>query len=82
MPLFRNQVAGGGPLTVTHPDVTRYFMTIPEAAQLVIQAGAMTKAVVKGQQSGQVYLLDMGGPVKIIDLATENHRIVRNDSIR
>ncbi len=62
VPLFRKQIQNGGPITVTHPDVTRYFMTIPEASQLVIQAGAMGK-------SGEVYVLDMGKPVKIIDLA-------------
>jgi FlaA1/EpsC-like NDP-sugar epimerase len=62
VPLFRKQLAAGGPLTVTHAEVTRYFMTIPEAAQLVLQAGAMG-------QGGDVFVLDMGEPVKIIDLA-------------
>ncbi|MCB8747107.1 polysaccharide biosynthesis protein [Rhodoferax sp. U2-2l] len=62
VPLFRRQLAAGGPLTVTHAEVTRYFMTIPEAAQLVLQAGAMG-------QGGDVFLLDMGQPVKIVDLA-------------
>jgi len=62
VPLFRQQLVTGGPLTVTHPDVTRYFMTIPEAAQLVVQAGAMG-------QGGDVFVLDMGEPVKIMELA-------------
>ena len=62
VPLFRKQIAAGGPITLTHADITRYFMTIPEAAQLVIQAGSMG-------QGGEVYVLDMGKPVKIVDLA-------------
>ena len=62
VPLFREQLNAGGPLTITHPEITRYFMTIPEAAQLVIQAGAMGTG-------GDVFVLDMGQPVRIIDLA-------------
>jgi FlaA1/EpsC-like NDP-sugar epimerase len=62
IPLFQRQIARGGPLTITHPDVSRYFMLIPEAAQLVIQAGAMAKG-------GDVFVLDMGEPVRIVDLA-------------
>jgi FlaA1/EpsC-like NDP-sugar epimerase len=62
IPLFQRQIARGGPVTITHPDVSRYFMLIPEAAQLVIQAGAMAKG-------GDVFVLDMGEPVRIVDLA-------------
>jgi FlaA1/EpsC-like NDP-sugar epimerase len=62
VPKFRQQIRNGGPITLTHPDITRYFMTIPEATQLVIQAGAMAKG-------GDVFVLDMGAPVRIMDLA-------------
>ncbi len=68
VPLFRSQINSGGPVTLTHPEVTRYFMTIPEAAQLVIQAGAMASFFGPIGQ-GTVFVLDMGEPVKIIDLA-------------
>jgi FlaA1/EpsC-like NDP-sugar epimerase len=71
VPLFRQQIKSGGPVTVTHPDVTRYFMTISEAAQLVIQAGAMTAKKPKSGNAAPVYLLDMGAPVKIYDLACQ-----------
>jgi FlaA1/EpsC-like NDP-sugar epimerase len=79
VPRFKQQVRSGGPVTITHPDITRYFMTIPEAAQLVIQAGAMSRRDLSSDgrnngsshknTNGRVYVLDMGEPVKIIDLA-------------
>jgi FlaA1/EpsC-like NDP-sugar epimerase len=64
VPIFKEQIARGGPVTVTHPDVTRFFMTIPEATQLVLQAGSMG-------EGGEIYLLDMGEPVRIVSLAEE-----------
>lgn len=64
IPKFREQIARGGPITITHPEITRYFMSIPEAAQLVLQAGTMGKG-------GEIFVLDMGDPVKIIDLARD-----------
>jgi FlaA1/EpsC-like NDP-sugar epimerase len=68
IPTFRRQIRRGGPVTVTHPDIVRYFMTIPEAAQLVIQAASM-------ESSGQVFVLDMGEPVKIDQLARQMIRL-------
>jgi FlaA1/EpsC-like NDP-sugar epimerase len=68
VPLFKEQIARGGPITITHPEVTRYFMTIPEAAQLVIQAGALGS-------HGEVFVLDMGKPVRVVDLARDLIRL-------
>jgi FlaA1/EpsC-like NDP-sugar epimerase len=64
IPLFKKQIASGGPITITHPEITRYFMSIPEAVQLVMTAGAMGKG-------GEIFLLDMGEPIKILDIAKE-----------
>ena len=72
IPRFREQIAKGGPVTVTHPDIIRYFMLIPEAAQLVLQAGLMA---VRAAEGGRVFVLDMGEPVKIIDLARDMIRL-------
>jgi FlaA1/EpsC-like NDP-sugar epimerase len=72
IPLFREQIARGGPITVTHPEIIRYFMLIPEAAQLVMQAGLLAA---RESEGGRVFVLDMGEPVKIVDLARDMIRL-------
>jgi FlaA1/EpsC-like NDP-sugar epimerase len=69
VPLFRKQIEKGGPVTITHPEVTRYFMTIPEACQLILQAGAL------GNDQVNIYILDMGAPIKIVDMAKDLIRL-------
>ena len=75
IPIFQDQIRNGGPITITHPDMTRYFMTIPEASQLVLQAGILG-------ETGKVYVLDMGEPVRIVDLATDMARLSGLDPSR
>ncbi len=75
IPLFREQIKHGGPVTVTHPEIIRYFMTIPEACQLVLEAGAMGK-------NGEIYIFDMGKPVKILDLAKRMIRLSGSKDIK
>jgi O-antigen biosynthesis protein WbqV len=75
VPLFTRQIERGGPVTITHPEMTRYFMTVREAVQLVLQAAAISLRQQDGEDVGKVYVLDMGEPVKIVDLARQMIRL-------
>ena len=79
VPLFRRQLAAGGPLTVTHPEVTRFFMTVREAVELVLQAAALSPSTADADARGKIFVLDMGEPVKIVDLA---HQMIRLAGLR
>ena len=79
VPLFEEQISEGGPITITHPEVTRYFMTIPQAATLVMQAGRIAHEAPAGRETGDIFVLDMGEPVSIMDLAL--HMIERTGHV-
>ena len=79
VPLFQRQLATGGPLTVTDPEVTRFFMTVREAVELVLQASALSPAAAASDTRGKIFVLDMGEPVKIVDLA---HQMIRLAGLR
>ncbi|MGH7060401.1 MAG: polysaccharide biosynthesis protein, partial [Stellaceae bacterium] len=79
VPLFQRQLAAGGPLTVTHPEVTRFFMTVREAVELVLQAAALAPSANQAEARGKIFVLDMGEPVRIVDLA---HQMIRLAGLR